>query len=51
MKKLVIVVVVAFAVFYMMSQPTNAAEAVRGAVAIVGDVFDSFTQFISALFR
>jgi len=51
MKRLVTVVVIAFAVFYMMSQPTNAAEAVRGAVAVVGDIFDSFVRFITALLK
>jgi|KBSMisStaDraftv2_1062788.scaffolds.fasta_scaffold2738029_1 hypothetical protein len=51
MKKFVIVVLIAFAVFYMMTQPTQAADAVRGAVSIVGDAFESLIAFISALFR
>lgn len=51
MKKLVIAVAVAFAVFYMMTQPTQAADAVRGAVSVVGDAFESLVAFISALFR
>ena len=51
MKKLITLVVIAFAVFYMMTQPTQAADAVRGAVAVVGDAFESLIAFIGALFR
>lgn len=51
MKKLITLVVIAFAVFYMMTQPAQAADAVRGAVAVVGDAFESLIAFISALFR
>lgn len=50
MKKVVTIAVIAFAVFYVMTQPANAAEAVRGAVAVVGDAFDSLIRFITALF-
>ena len=51
MKKLLGVIAIAFAVFYMMTQPTQAADAVRGAVSVVGDAFESLVAFISALFR
>lgn len=51
MKKVLGVVVIAFAVFYLLSQPAHAADAVRGAVAVVGDAFDAVITFISALFK
>ena len=51
MKKLLGVLAIAFAVFYMMTQPQAAADAVRGAVSIVGNAFDAVIAFISALFR
>ena len=51
MKKLVGVVVVAFALFYLLTQPTAAADAVRGAVGVVGNVFEALISFITALFR
>ena len=51
MKKFLGVIAIAFAVFYMMTQPASAADAVRGAVAIVGDAFDSFVTFVTELFE
>jgi hypothetical protein len=51
MKKLLGVVVIAFAVFYLFSQPHAAADAVRGALGVVKDAFDALITFISALFR
>jgi uncharacterized membrane protein len=51
MKKLLGVVVIAFAVFYLLTQPQSAAQVVRGAVGVVGDAFDSVITFISALVR
>ena len=51
LKKLLGVVAIAFAVFYMMTQPNEAADAVRGALSIVGDAFDSFVTFVTALFE
>jgi uncharacterized membrane protein len=51
MKKLLGVVAIAFALFYLLTQPAAAADAVRGAVAIVGDAFDALTTFITRLFR
>jgi hypothetical protein len=51
LKKLLGVVAIAFAVFYMMTQPNEAADAVRGAVSIVGDAFESFVTFVTALFE
>lgn len=51
MRKLVGVVALVFAVFYVMTQPAAAADAVRGAVSVVGDAFDSLVAFITALVR
>jgi hypothetical protein len=50
MKKLLGVVAVAFALFYLLTQPQAAADAVRGSIAVVGDAFDALTTFITALF-
>lgn len=51
MKRLLSVVVLAFAVFYLLSQPQHAADAVRGAGGVLNDAFDSVTTFLTALFR
>jgi hypothetical protein len=51
MRKLAIGLVVAFALFYLISQPRDAAEAVRGAAGAVIIAFESVVEFISALFR
>jgi hypothetical protein len=51
MKKLLGVVVIAFALFYLLTQPQSAAELVRGAGGVVGDAFNSVITFISALVR
>lgn len=51
MRKLVIGLVVAFALFYVFTQPHGAAHAVRGAASAVGVGFNSFIEFISALFH
>jgi hypothetical protein len=51
MKKLVGVIVIAFAVFYLLTQPQSAADGVRGGVDAVGDVFNALTAFVTRLFR
>jgi hypothetical protein len=51
MKKLLGVVAIAFALFYLLTQPQAAADAVRGGVGVVGDAFDALTAFVTALFR
>jgi hypothetical protein len=51
MKKLLSVAVVAFALFYLLTQPQHAAEAVRGGIAVVGDAFNALITFVTALFR
>ena len=49
-KKLLIWLVIAFAAFYLFTQPENAAAAVGGAFSAVGDAFGSVITFLSALF-
>jgi hypothetical protein len=51
MKKLLGVIVIAFAVFYLFTQPQSAADAVRGAVSVLGDAFNAVITFIGALFK
>jgi hypothetical protein len=50
-KKLVGVVVAAFVVFYLFSEPKHAADVVRGAVDLAGQGFDAIVAFLTALFR
>jgi hypothetical protein len=50
MQKLLVGVVVAFAAFYLLTQPQGAADVVRGAGAVVGDAFHAVIAFITALF-
>ncbi|MEU4293907.1 hypothetical protein AB0E63_37295 [Kribbella sp. NPDC026596] len=49
-KKLLIWSVIAFAAFYLFTQPANAADAVGGAFSAVGDAFQSVITFLTALF-
>ena len=50
MQKLLVGLVIAFAAFYLFSQPAGAADAVRGAAAAVGTGFESVIEFATALF-
>ena len=50
MKKLLGVAAVAFALFYLLTQPQAAADAVRGGMSVVADAFDALITFITALF-
>jgi hypothetical protein len=50
MRKLLVALVVAFALFYLFTQPHAAAQAVRGAASAVIVGFNSVIEFISALF-
>ncbi|GAB2667178.1 hypothetical protein [Kribbella swartbergensis] len=50
-KKLLIWSVIAFAGFYLFTQPANAADAVGGAFSAVGDAFQSVITFLTALFN
>ena len=49
MRKLLGELVAAFALFYVLSQPQDAANAVRGAAAAVGSGLEQVTRFVSAL--
>ena len=51
MKKLLGGVVIAFALFYLLTQPAAAAEVVKGAGRVVEDAFNALIAFISALFN
>jgi hypothetical protein len=51
MKKLLGVAAIAFALFYVLTQPTAAADAVRNGISIVGDAFDALVAFATALFN
>jgi hypothetical protein len=50
MRKLLGGLVIAFALFYLLSQPQGAADAVKGATAAVGAAFQSIIEFFTALF-
>ncbi|TWD75284.1 hypothetical protein FB561_6722 [Kribbella amoyensis] len=50
-KKLLIWSVIAFAGFYLFTQPAGAADAVGGAFSAVGDGFQSVITFLTALFN
>ncbi len=42
--------VIAFAAFYLVTQPANAAEAIRGAAGAVGVAFERLIEFLTTLF-
>ena len=50
MKKLLGGVVIAFALFYLLTQPQSAADVVQGAGAVIGEAFNAVIAFINALF-
>lgn len=50
MQKAVAAVVILFAGFFLFTQPQAAADAVRGAADIIGNVFESVIEFLNALF-
>ncbi|MGA8211487.1 MAG: hypothetical protein WB441_15915 [Nocardioidaceae bacterium] len=51
MKKVLGLVVLAFAAFYLFTQPEGAAEGVRGLMTMVEDAFNAVITFFSTLFR
>ena len=51
MKKVLGALAIAFALFYLLTQPQAAADAVRGAGGVVGDLFNAIAAFVTALFR
>jgi len=51
MKKLLGGVAIAFALFYLLTQPQSAAEVVKGAGGVLGDAFNGMITFLNALFH
>ncbi|MGH3509684.1 MAG: hypothetical protein ACRDPI_05565 [Nocardioidaceae bacterium] len=51
MKKVLGIVVIGFVLFFLLSQPANAATVVRGAGGVVQEAFNSFISFLDALFK
>ena len=49
-KKTLFWLVIAFAVFYLISQPSSAAGAIKGAASGVGAAFTSIITFFTTLF-
>jgi drug/metabolite transporter superfamily protein YnfA len=49
-KKFLMWTAIALLVFYIFSQPTNAANSFQRAFAAVGGAFDSVITFLTALF-
>ncbi len=50
-KKVFWFLALAFVVYYLVTEPVGAADAVKGAVSAVGDAFQSLTAFFVRLFR
>lgn len=48
-KRMLLLLVVGFVLFYLVNQPEGAAAAVRGAFAAVGTAVDSLITFFNAL--
>lgn len=48
-KRIVVTIVVIFALFYLFTKPESAAEAVKTAGGAVGSAFDSIVTFFNAL--
>ena len=48
-KRMLLVLVVGFVLFYLVNQPQGAADAVRGAAAAVGTTINSLITFFNAL--
>jgi hypothetical protein len=50
MKKVLVGLVIAFAAFYLLTQPAGAADAIKGAASVVGVAFEGIITFLTALF-
>jgi hypothetical protein len=48
-KKGITFLVIAFALFYLVTQPEGAANAVKDTISVIGDVFDAIIKFFNAL--
>jgi hypothetical protein len=51
LKKGLGLLILAFVLFYLLSQPESAAHAVRGATAAIGTGFAKLIRFTAALFH
>ena len=49
-KKVVSWLVIAFVAFYLITNPEDAAGAVRGAGSFIGDGFESVIRFLTSVF-
>jgi hypothetical protein len=49
-KKVLTILAIAFAAYYLITEPSGAADAVSGAGAAVGDAFESVITFFTELF-
>lgn len=49
-KKVLIWLAIAFAVFYLISQPSSAADAIKGAASGIESAFNSIITFFTSLF-
>jgi hypothetical protein len=50
MKKVLIAVVIVFVAFFLYQQPTAAADVLKGAFSVLGNVLETFIEFLNALF-
>ena len=51
MRKLLIVVAVAFAAWYLFTQPAQSANVVQSTLTMVTNAFDAVITFLTALFH
>jgi hypothetical protein len=49
-KKVLLGLAIGFVLYYLVTEPRGAADAVRGAAAAVGDGFESVVAFLTRLF-
>ena len=49
-KKVVLLLAVAFAIFYVITKPAQAADLVQSTAALIADGFTNVIRFFSALF-
>ncbi len=49
-KKVLLTLALAFVLYYLVTEPVGAADAVKGAVSAIGDAFASLLAFFSRLF-
>jgi hypothetical protein len=49
-KKVLTILAIAFAAYYLLTEPSGAADAVSGALSAVADGFESIITFFTELF-